>query len=93
MSIVFHDVRLTDEVYWALVEKKFRGRHRSIDEVLRPLLGLPCIHRRVQNYSDRAVMEESVSPEPSTEGMTAKVCQGPQEPGTPQQKGAIEGVR
>ncbi len=32
---------VTDDVYWKLVDFKFSGKYRSIDEVLRPMIGLP----------------------------------------------------
>lgn len=31
----------SEPVYWALVELKDEGRFRSVDEAVRPLLGLP----------------------------------------------------
>jgi hypothetical protein len=32
----------TDEVYWAIVSLKDNGNYRSVDEAVRPLLGLPA---------------------------------------------------
>jgi len=45
----------TDEVYWALVELKDRGEYISIDEAIRPLLGMPpgCDHPHLRSYEER----------------------------------------
>jgi hypothetical protein len=39
------DVVFSEAVYWALVDLKDEGRYRSIDEALRPVLGLPSGER------------------------------------------------
>lgn len=46
-----YDIKLSEAVYWKLVELKFKRRTRSIDEVLRVLLDMPENHARVKIYS------------------------------------------
>lgn len=46
-----YDAKLSEDVYWKLVEMKFKTRARSVDEVLRVLLGMPANHTRVKHYS------------------------------------------
>jgi hypothetical protein len=39
-TVVERDIKVTDEVYWHLVGLKLNGKFRSVDEALRPILGL-----------------------------------------------------
>lgn len=48
------DVVVSDVVYWALVKLKFGGQYRSIDEALRPMLGIrPGARPRLKSYTRR----------------------------------------
>lgn len=44
-------IDVSEEIYLLLVDKKFKIRARSIDEVLRKDNGLPSLHEEVQRYS------------------------------------------
>ena len=49
--MVKHDVIVSEDVYWALVNRKFYGQYRSIDAVLRILLGMNSGPRsRLKSY-------------------------------------------
>jgi len=44
---------VTEKVYWRLVDLKFAGKYRSIDETIRPLIGVsPGKNPRLKNYED-----------------------------------------
>ena len=47
-------IMVTGDVYWALVKLKDQGQYRSIDEALRPLVGLSPArkHPRRKAYED-----------------------------------------
>lgn len=47
--------RVTYPVYCKLVEMKYTNRKRSIDEVIRMLLGMPENHPKVKRYSDERI--------------------------------------
>ena len=55
------DVTVSIEVYWALVKRKLDGEFRSIDEVLRPILGIaPGPRSRLKRYTRRLEDMEAV---------------------------------
>lgn len=45
------DLKVSDEVWERVIEKKFRGRYRNVDDTLRDLLGLPVENKPVKRYS------------------------------------------
>ncbi|WAC05652.1 MAG: hypothetical protein OS112_03220 [Methanoregula sp.] len=61
--MVKRDVIVSEDVYWALVNRKFAGQYRSIDEVLRPVLGMqPGKRPRLKKYlQEQEYMKEKQS--------------------------------
>jgi hypothetical protein len=68
--MVKRDVIVSEDVYWALVNRKFAGQYRSIDEVLRPLLGMHQGKRpRLKKYlREQEYMQEKLSDGDPEEG-------------------------
>lgn len=62
-KMVKRDVIVSEDVYWALVNRKFAGQYRSIDEVLRPMLGMHQGKRaRLKKYyQELEYMKEKMS--------------------------------
>ena len=63
-GMVDKGIMVTEEVYWALVKLKDQGKYRSVDEAIRPLIGLSPArkHPRRKAYEeelhDRGFIQE-----------------------------------
>jgi hypothetical protein len=53
--MVKKDVVVSEEIYWSLVELKNEGQYRSIDEALRPVLGIvPGARPHLEGFDENA---------------------------------------